>query len=104
LNLLYQNLISSDNYWYNQFYGKVTDAGSQLIKCPSFIISVDDPVLRTPKGVEVFTNYNMLLLQQLYSYINMEKGQMLQCMDRESDYHAKTIRLINFIDKKYDLE
>jgi hypothetical protein len=104
LNLIYQNLISSDNHWYDQFYGKVTDAGSQLIKCPSFIISLDDAVLKTPKNVEVFTNYNMLLMQQLYSYINMEKGQMLQCIDREIQYQAMAIRLINFINKKYNLE
>jgi len=75
LDLLYQNLIVSDNYWYNQFYGKVADVGSQVIKCPSFIISLDAPKLEATKEVEVFTNYNMLLLQQLYSYINMEKGK-----------------------------
>jgi hypothetical protein len=104
LNLLYENLILSDNYWYDQFYGKVTDVGSQLIKCPSFIISLDDAVLKTPENVEVFTNYNMLLLQQLYSYMNMEKGQILQCIDREIQYQAMAIRLINFINKKYSLE
>jgi hypothetical protein len=104
LDLHYQNLIVSDNYWYNQFYGKVADVGSQVIKCPSFIISLDAPIFKAPKGVEVFTNYNMLLLQQLYSYINMEKGQILQCMDRELEYHGKAIRLINFINKKYNLD
>ncbi len=104
LYLFYQNLISSDNYWYNQFYGKVTDMGSQTIKCPSFIISLEAPRVKAPKGVEVFTNYNILLLQQLYSYINMERGQILQCMDRESEYQRKAIRLINFINKKYGLE
>jgi hypothetical protein len=104
LDQLYQNLIVSDNYWYDQFYGKVTDAGSQVIKCPSFIISLDAPALKTPKDLEVFTNYNMLLLQQLYSYINMEKGQMLQCMDRELEYYGKAIRLIKFINEKYNLD
>jgi hypothetical protein len=104
LDLLYQNLIMSDNYWYNQFYGKVADMGSQVIKCPSFIISLDAPILQTRKGVEVFTNYNMLLLQQLYSYINMEKGQILQCMDRELGYQGKAIRMINFINKNYNLD
>jgi hypothetical protein len=104
LYLLYQNLIVSDNYWYNQFYGKVADVGSQVIKCPSFIISLESPRLKAAEEVDVFTNYNMLLLQQLYSYINMEKGQILQCLDRERDYHGKAIRLINYINNKYNLD
>jgi hypothetical protein len=104
LNLLYQDIISSDNFWYNQFYGKVADLGSQVIKYPLFIISVDAPILKILKGVQVFTNYNLLLLQQLFSYINMEKGQMLEFLDRELDYRAKAIRLIIFINKKYNLE
>lgn len=104
LNLLYQNLLVSDNYWYNQFYGKVADAASKVIKCPSFIISLDDLPVKLPGRVEVFTNYDILLLQQLYSYMNMEKGQMLQCIDRELQYHGKAIRLMNFVRQEYALD
>jgi hypothetical protein len=103
LNLLYQINLSSDNDYYNQFYSRVVEAGAQVIKCPDFIINTKNFV-EIPKDSEVFISYNQPLLQQLYSYIHMEKGQVLQCMDRQEQYQDRAIRLIKFIIKKYNLE
>ena len=104
LNLLYQINLSVDNDYYNQFYSRVLDIGSQVMKCPDFIINLDGSNLKIQKDSEVFINYNRLLLQQLYSYIHMEKGQILQCIDRQEQYEDKAIRLIKFINRKYNLE
>jgi hypothetical protein len=106
LSLLYQINLSSDNDYYNQFYSRVLDAGSQVIKCPDFIINLDGSNLKIQKNSQEFISYNSLLLQQLYSYIHMEKGQILQCVDRQQQYQYqdKAIRLIKLINKKYNLE
>ena len=102
LDLYYFNLLKSDNDYYNSYYLRVTDAGAKVIKCPPFIININDEV-KMLHNTEVFSAYNILLLQQLYSYINMEKGQLMQCIDRQRGYLDKAVRLIKYINKKYNL-
>jgi len=102
LDLYYLNLLKSDNDYYNTYYLRVTDAGAKVIKCPSFIININEDV-KMLHNTEVFSGYNILLLQQLYSYINMEKGQLMQCIDRQRGYRDKAVRLIKYINKKYNL-
>jgi hypothetical protein len=103
LNLYYLNLLKSDDDYYNTYYLRVTDAGAKVIKCPAFIVTLYDNV-KIPNNPEVFISNNMPLLQELYSYINMEKGQLMQCLDRETVYRDKAVRLIDYINKKYKLE
>ena len=104
ISLLYQTSLSTANDYYNQFYLRVLDVGSQVMKCPDFIIKLGGTYLKIQKDAKVFISYNPLLLQQLYSYIHMEKGQILQCIDRQEQYEDKAIRLIKFISEKYNLE
>lgn len=102
LDLYYLNLLKSDNDYYNTYYLRVTDAGAKVIKCPPFILNINDNV-KMLHNTEVLSVYNLPLLQQLYSYINMEKGQLMQCIDRQTGYRDKEVRLINYINKKYNL-
>jgi hypothetical protein len=103
LNLYYLNLLKSDNDYYNIYYLRVTEAGAKVIKCPPFVININGDV-KIPHDLEVFSTYSIPLLQELYSYINMEKGQLMQCMDRQTGYHDKAVRLIDYINKKYNLK
>ena len=103
LNLYFLNYLKLDNDYYNTYYLRVTDAGAKVIKCPPFIVAMNDNV-KIPDGLEVFITYNIPLLQEMYSYINMEKGQLMQCIDRQTIYLDKTVRLIDYINKKYDLD
>ncbi|HXS54620.1 MAG TPA: hypothetical protein VN726_00770 [Hanamia sp.] len=103
LNLYYLDLLKSDNDYYNTYYLRVTDAGAKVIKCPPFIVTINEDV-KIPNDSEVFITGKLSLLQQLYSYINMEKGQLLQCLDREVIYRDKAVKLIGYINKKYRLE
>ena len=103
LNLYFQNLVKSDEEYYNTYYLRVTDAGAKVIKCPPFIVSLNDSII-IPKSGKILIASDIAQIQELYSYINMEKGQLLQYVDREMQYRDKIIRLINHINKKYNLE
>ena len=103
LNLYFQNLVKSDEEYYNTYYLRVTDAGAKVIRCPPFIVSLGDSIT-IPKSRKIVISNDVQQIQELYSYINMEKGQLMQYVDREMQYHDKIIRLIDYINKKYNLE
>jgi hypothetical protein len=104
LNLFYDYYLVVDNQMYVDLYMKTNEAGAKVISCPSFMILISDPVPSISQGLPVFINDNPTATRELYNYINMEKGQLEQCMAVQEIYKIKTERLITFINKEYDLE
>jgi hypothetical protein len=102
LDLFYQNHVKLNDDYYKTFNLRVADAAAKVIKCPAFILTMNDYV-KIPHDSEVFITDNIPLLQELYSYINMEKGQVMQCINRQKGYKDKAARLIDYINKKYNL-
>ena len=104
LNRYYDYYIRVDNDAYTTLYEKKNEAGAKVISCPPFLTSVIDPVPSISHDLPIFITNDLTPTIELYNYINMEKGQMKQCMRVQEIYKTKAERLIAFIDKKYHFE
>jgi hypothetical protein len=105
LNLFYDQQVKYNGDFYNDFWKKVVDLGTKLMKMPEPPVLLTDRLFEVyPYHVEVFTRYEHPLLEQLYSWIRNEKGTLLVYMENEIKYRDQAIRLMNLINKQYHLE
>jgi hypothetical protein len=104
LELYYDQNVKLNGDYYNDFWKKVVDISPKMIKCPEPPIVVDTLFNDFPAHLEVFTRYDLPLLQELYSCIRNEKGTLLVYINYETNYQNKTINAIDLISKEYDLK
>jgi hypothetical protein len=84
---------------------RLDEFAMQMIILPETPNDPQDSVYTTyPHHAEMFTRYDRALLQQLYSFIRFEHGDIEVNMYDEAEYRDRAARLIKFITKEYDLE
>jgi hypothetical protein len=105
LNNCYDFLSVSNDFYHNDFL-RVEDFTSKVIKVP--ILPTDSsgyPILPgylTQK--EVFTQYDLPILEQLYSLIKIEKIELESIPKVNQGYKDRATRLLVFLQKKYQLD
>jgi hypothetical protein len=101
-NNYYESWVKLNADTYLKSYEKTADLATQLIQLPVLPTVYDDTTFAAiPDHTEVFTQYNRILLEQLYSYIRYQKGALLFYIECEKEYGKEAIRLIQFLQKEY---
>jgi hypothetical protein len=101
LNHFYDYYEVVDNGAYNDLYMKTIEEGAKVISCPPLMSSMNLPVPSISHDLPAFIRDDLTTTRELYNYINMEKGQLEQCMSAQENYRTKAGRLITFINKEY---
>ena len=105
LNIFYESAVKLNEGWYVKAYEKMADLATQLIRLPVTPVTIDDTIFAViPGNTEVFTRYDKPLLEQLYTLIRYEKGCLLVYIEAEKEYRKKTVALIEFLQKEYNLQ
>jgi hypothetical protein len=90
--------------FYANRWQRLDEFAMQMIILPQAPDNPEDTVYTTyPHHAEMFTRYDRPLLQQLYSFIRFEHGDIEVNMYDEAQYRDRAARLIKFIRKEYDL-
>jgi hypothetical protein len=83
---------------------KLDEFAMQMIILPEPPNNYEDPVYTAyPLHKELFTRYDLPLLQQLYSFIRMEQSDIEVNTYDEAQYRDRAARLIKLIQKEYNL-
>ena len=105
LNNYYEFLKANNSFYHNDFL-RVEDFTSKVIKVP--ILENDSNGYPVLPGIltqtEVFTQYDLPLLEQLYSLIKIEKIELETVPKVNQDYKDTAIRLLVFLQNKYQLD
>jgi len=104
-NNYYESWVKINGELYLKGYEKTADVATQLIRLPVIPTSFNDTTYaEIPENTEVFTQYNTVVAEQLYSYIRYEKGALLFYIECEKEYGRKVRSLMEFLQKEYHLE
>jgi hypothetical protein len=105
LNNYYDFLKASNDFYHNDFL-RVEDFTSKVIKVP--ILPTDSsgyPILPGYLNqTEVFTQYDLPMLEQLYSLIKIEKIELESIPKVNQGYKDRATKLLAFLQKKYQLD
>lgn len=105
LENFYEEVKKNDQFYYDNFI-KVQDFSNQLMKMPfvgtSAIGTSVYPDLSVP--VEVFTQYDNVLIEQLYNLIRNEQTQLVYYKYLIGIYKTRATMLLNFLHERYDVE
>ena len=103
LNSFYEFPLEFNQHIYNEHWNKLNEFAMQLIRLPSPPPGIDDPLyLSYPHNVEVFTRYDTPLIEQLYSFTQFEKSDIIIIIDDEKHYREEATKLIELIKKEYN--
>jgi hypothetical protein len=104
MNNYYESWVKMNADSYIKSYEKTGDLATQLIKLPVAPSDMADTMFSDiPDHTEVFTQYNKILLEQLYTYIRQEKGNLLFYIQCEKEYMKRVVTLIRFLEKEYHM-
>jgi len=105
LGNLYSDGVKLDEQIYLEDWKEVSKLAPKLIRINYYPATQNDSVyFRMPHQTEFFTQYNKPLLEELYSWIRIEGGQLKTYKLDIDLYKLTAIRLIQFLQKEYDLE
>jgi hypothetical protein len=99
----YDSWLKMNSEGYIKSYEKTDNLAAQLFRLPETDISFDDSSTPEIPG-KILIQYNIILLEQFYTNIRYQKGQLLACIEFEKEYGRKVERLIGFLQKEYDLK
>jgi hypothetical protein len=102
----YYDFLKANNEFYHNDFLRVEDFTSRLIKVPILASDANGyPVLpNIMRDTEVFTQYDKLLLEQLYSLIKIEKIELESVPKVNQEYKMRATRLLKFLQKEYHLD
>src|SRR5262249_37754164 len=104
LNSLYEGELNSVKAIYAGRWQRLDEFAMQLIILPEGPADIANPLYEAyPAKGEVFTRYDISLLQQLYSFMRFEQSDLEINMSFELSYKNKANHLITLIEKEYDL-
>jgi len=101
LELFYNFFLLGDNSSYIDLNRKTNDLGAKVISCPGYMTSIKLPVPSISHDLPVFITVDLPTIRELYNDINMQKGQLEQCIFEQEDYRTRAERLLAFINGKY---
>ncbi len=105
LENFYEEVKKNDQFYYDNFI-KVQDFSNRLMKMPFVGTSATGtsvyPDLSVPE--EVFTQYDKVLIEQLYNLIRNEQTQLVYYKYLIGLYKTRATGLMKFLEEKYDVE
>jgi hypothetical protein len=103
LNSFYEYPLQFNQNIYNQHWNRLDEFAMELIKLPSPPLDINDPLYCSyPHNVEIFTRYDAPLIEQLYSFTQFEKSDIIVTMADEKHYREEATKLIALIKKEYN--
>jgi hypothetical protein len=103
LNSFYEFPLQINQNIYIGQWNRLAEFAMQLIRLPSPPVGIDDPLYCSyPHNAEVFTRYDTPLIEQLYSFIQFEKGDIKIIIANEKQYREEAAKLIELIKKEYN--
>ena len=100
------SIIALNNDFYHNDFLRVEDFTSKVIKVP--ILQNDSNSYPILPGIltqtEVFTQYDLPILEQLYSLIKIEKIELESIPKLNQEYKNRATKLLVFLQKEYHLE
>jgi len=104
LNSFYESTLQFNQNIYNEHWNKLDQFAMQLIKLPSPPPGIDDPLYYSyPHNAEFFTRYDTPMIEQLYSFTQFEKSDIIIIIENEKHYRDEAAKLIGLIKKEYNL-
>ena len=104
LSKFYSNIVGSNGSIYSEDWKAVANLAPTMIRITSYPSDMYDSVFFTmPHQTEFFTQYNKPLIQELYSWTRVERGQLILYKNVISLYRLGAIRLIQFLQKEYHM-
>jgi hypothetical protein len=101
----YDTWIKINSDLYIKSYEKTADLATQLIRLPESLYSFDDTTtIAVPDNPKVLIQYNRILLEQLYSNIRYQKGELIVCIGTEKEYSRKVEQLLKLLEREYDVK
>ena len=101
----YDTWIKINSDLYIKSYEKTDDLAVQLLSLPESIYSFDDTTrIATPLNAKILLRYDTILLEQLYSNIRFQKGELIVCIETEEEYFGKVERLLKLLQSEYHLK
>jgi hypothetical protein len=95
--------INADEYM--KSFERTGELATQLIRLPVPPPSLDDSVYKVlPLPSEILIRDDKVLLEQLYSDIRYQKGQILVNIDTEKQYERQVKQLIHFLQREYSFD
>ena len=106
LNITYEgNLNFIAEHFYVPRWQRLDEFAMQLISLPEVSTNYKDPTYQTYlPHKEIFLRYDKPMLEQLYSFIRIEKGDIDIIKFWEKEYLSEATRLMELIKKEYQLE
>lgn len=105
LENFYEEVKKNDQFYYDNFI-KVQDFSNRLMKMPFVGTSATGtsvyPDLSVP--IEVFTQYDKVLIEQLYNLIRNEQTQLVYYKYLIGLYKTRATDLMKFLEEKYNVE
>ncbi len=104
LNRFY-NIVNQNRLGYLDDWKRIENLAPSFIRIPFYPSEINDLVFFTvAHHVEYFTKYDKSLMEQLYTMIRIERGQLQLYTDQLLTYKKAAGRLIDFLKKEYDLK
>ena len=106
LNITYEgNLNFIAEHFYVPRWQRLDEFAMQLIILPEVSTNYNDPAYKSYlPHKEIFLRYDKPMLEQLYSFIRIEKGDIDIIKFWEKEYLREAARLIELIKSEYQLE
>jgi len=105
LNSFYEFPLQANQNIYNDHWSKLDLFAMQLIKLPSPPPNIDDPLYYSyPHNTQFFTRYDTPLIEQLYSFTQFEKSDIMVILSNENTYREEAAKLLALIKKEYNFE
>lgn len=113
-----ENAIDSINLVYNFYkdvkfgvdfnivcYWDVVHKAQQLMNLPPPRATIEEVIPKiVPQNTEIFIQYDKSAIKQLYSMMTNSKGTLIGTIEAEKQYREKAKRLLDYLQKKYDLK
>jgi hypothetical protein len=103
LNSFYEFPLEFNQNIYNGHWNKLDEFAMQLIRLPSPPLGMDDSLYNSyPHNAEVFTRYDTPMIDQLYSFTQFEKSDIIIILDNEKHNREEATKLIALIKMEYN--
>jgi hypothetical protein len=104
LNSFYGSPLEANSNIYIDIWKRLDEFAMQLIRLPAPPPFRDDSMYYAyPAHREVFTRYDIPMIEQLYSFTQFEKSTLEIIVDNEKHYRQDAVKLIDLIKKEYHL-
>ncbi|HLX92130.1 MAG TPA: hypothetical protein VKR32_10630 [Puia sp.] len=105
LDFYYESYVKMNSEYYSKSYEKTVDIAEQVIKLPDATLPFYDTIVpAVASSGKVLIQYSTILLEELYTSIRFQRGQLSACVGFEKQYEEKARNLISLLQREYHIK